>query len=117
MKLDIKIKFHLLVVALLTSAFLSLAVSAEEFYVSPQGDDANPGTKSEPFASVVAARDALRESGSLGKEACQVIIASGTYRFAKPLTFSPEDSGTEAAPVVYRAADGAVRDLYRRSAD
>ena len=80
---------------------------AHDVHVSPQGDDANPGTKSAPFATVAAARDALRESGSLGKEACQVIIASGTYRFAKPLTFSPEDSGTEAAPVVYRAAAGA----------
>ncbi|MDF7806314.1 right-handed parallel beta-helix repeat-containing protein [Pontiellaceae bacterium B12219] len=80
---------------------------ARTVYVSPQGDDANAGTQTAPFASIAAARDALRASGKLGKESCEVIIGSGTYRFTEPLTLSPSDSGSKDAPAVYRAAEGA----------
>jgi hypothetical protein len=31
------------------------------FFISPQGNDANPGTKAQPFKTLEAARDALRK--------------------------------------------------------
>ena len=32
------------------------------FFVSPDGDDAHPGTKAQPFKTLEAARDAVRKS-------------------------------------------------------
>jgi hypothetical protein len=36
------------------------AARATEFYVALNGNDANPGAKAKPFASLEAARDAIR---------------------------------------------------------
>jgi len=38
----------------------SAAWARSEFYVSPAGNDANEGTSEKPFASLEAARDAIR---------------------------------------------------------
>lgn len=81
-----------------------IALSAKEVHVSADGNDANDGTAKAPLASISAARDALRDSGCLGKEPCTVIIHGGTYRIETPIIFSPEDGGSEVFPVVYRAA-------------
>ena len=44
------------------TAWLLIAGTAfsAELYVAPDGRDANPGTKSEPVASIAKARDAVR---------------------------------------------------------
>lgn len=49
--------FVVLVLLVLCSA---AQMCGEEFYVSPKGADTNPGTKSQPFASLERARDAAR---------------------------------------------------------
>ena len=38
------------------------AASAGDYYVSPTGDDANPGTIEAPFRTLAAARQALRQA-------------------------------------------------------
>ncbi len=59
--------------------------------------------------SLAAARDAVRllrrEVGP--EEPIRVVIAEGEYFLDEVVRFTPEDSGTEAAPVVYEAAPGA----------
>ncbi|MGZ0708905.1 peptide-binding protein [Coraliomargarita sp. W4R53] len=82
-------------------------LQARDVYVSPYGVDGNSGTQAHPVATIAAARDLLRDSGQLGTESCEVIIAAGVYRLSEAITFTPADSGTEAHPVTYRAADGA----------
>ncbi|VGO19355.1 hypothetical protein [Pontiella sulfatireligans] len=39
------------------------AMAAKEILVAVSGNDKNPGTDKKPFATVAAARDALRGSG------------------------------------------------------
>jgi hypothetical protein len=82
---------------------------AVDFHVAPSGNDANPGTKERPFATLARARDAIRDLKSKGPlaEPLQVIVAGGRYSLAEPFVLLPEDSGTERAPVTYRAAPGA----------
>ena len=41
-------------------ALVAFAASAADFYVAPDGSDANPGTSAKPFASLERARDAVR---------------------------------------------------------
>ena len=85
------------------------------YYVATNGNDqwsgrlaAPNGEKTDgPFATVVRARDAVRElKGRLGGAAAQaatVYLREGVYFLKEPLVFSPGDSGTAAAPVTFAA--------------
>ena len=70
-------------------------------FVAPDGSDANPGTKSQPFATLPRAMAAVRDmrSGDLPPGAATVYLRGGTYAVREPIVFTPEDSGTAAAPV------------------
>ncbi len=74
-----------------------------EFFVAPDGSDANPGTMSQPFASVTAARDALRKLGPGAIPGSTVYLRGGIYRLGEKIVLGPQDSGTARAKVVYRA--------------
>jgi hypothetical protein len=74
---------------------------AVDLHVDPQGEDTNPGTEAEPLATLAAARDAARKFA--GRQAVTVHVADGVYHLPEPIVFTPEDSGTEKFPVVYRA--------------
>jgi len=76
------------------------------FYVSPVGDDAHSGKKNQPFATLSRARDAVRASGRLGKEAITVHLLPGVYYLPETLVFTTDDSGAAGAPVVYQGEPG-----------
>ncbi|MHC4982404.1 MAG: uS11 family ribosomal protein [Planctomycetota bacterium] len=93
--------------ATLVTLVLSVGLScgATEFYVSPSGDDANPGTKEKPFASLTAARDAVRKLIAAGlKQNVEVLLEGGTYYLPEGLSIGPADSGTEKFSITYRPA-------------
>jgi len=87
------------------------------FYVAPDGNDAWSGRLARPnaqktdgpLASLAGARDAVRKLKRQGPlaEAVRVVVAEGTYVLTEPVVFTPEDSGTAQAPIVYEAAPGA----------
>ena len=79
-----------------------------EYWVSTTGDDANPGTKEKPFATLERARDPLRETKRIGplKTEATVWLSGGTYRIDKTFKLDAQDSGTAEAPIVYRSAPG-----------
>jgi len=79
---------------------------AAEFWISPQGNDANPGTRERPFTSLVRARDVVRSAPQRGREPITVTLREGVYRLPETLVFPPADSGSSNAPVVWRAAAG-----------
>lgn len=85
------------------------AAGGVDLYVAPNGNDANPGAKEKPFATLQRARDEIRRlksAGPLPPGGCTVRLRGGVYRLEKALEFLPEDSGTAAAPITYAAADG-----------
>jgi len=86
-------------------ALCSFAAAAE-LYVSPIGNDTNPGTQAKPFATIAHARDAVRNMPQRGKERVSVVLRGGVYRLPETLVFTAVDSGAANAPVEYRAADG-----------
>ncbi len=93
---------------LFLSAMPIFAAAPAVVYVSPSGSDAGDGSKDQPVASLTGARDALRRLRAGGMTGpARVVVADGTYRFTQPLVLTPEDGGTEAAPVRYEAAPGA----------
>ncbi len=91
--------------AMMTGILLTgLSARAAEFYVAPDGKDGNPGTKEKPFATVEAARDAVRKINAKMTEDIVVVLRGGTYPLRQTILFEPADSGTGGHDVIYRAA-------------
>jgi len=80
-------------------ALLASQAGALTLRVSPTGK----------LRSLEAARDAIRalKADAPLREPVRVVIANGEYPLERPLVLTPEDSGTEAAPITYEAARGA----------
>ena len=79
------------------------------FHVAPNGNDAGDGSSKKPFASLERARDeirARREARTLPPGTVEVVVHGGEYEMHRTFTLSERDSGTDSAPVVFRAADG-----------
>ena len=84
-------------------------VATLEFFVAADGDDTNPGTLSAPFATLEKARDAVRAAKADGTAAGRpvtVTIRGGEYFRGNAFSLTADDSGTETAPVTYRAYPG-----------
>jgi hypothetical protein len=91
--------------------------SAINIYVSPDGNNAWSGRLPRPLPthtdgplrSIEGAQSLIRMMRvhrPLG-EPVHIIIAAGTYPLTKPIVFTPEDSGSSTAPIIYEAAPGA----------
>ena len=83
---------------------MCMSAWATGFYVAPDGKDGNPGTKEKPFATVEAARDAVRKINAKMTEDIVVVLRGGTYPLRQTILFEPADSGTGGHNVIYRAA-------------
>ena len=100
----------------ITGTFPAPHAAQTVFYVATDGDDswtgklAQPNAKQTdgPFLTVRRAQNAIRgliASGPL-KAPVTVYIRGGRYALAKPLVFTPDDSGTPQHPITYAAYPG-----------
>jgi hypothetical protein len=86
---------------------------ASEFYVAPGGDDGNPGTQSKPFATIEAARDAVRSAIEDGMQAdITVHLAAGDYFVEKTVMLDERDSGRDGHVVIYKGAPDLGTRIY-----
>jgi hypothetical protein len=84
-----------------------LSLGAVDFYVAPFGNDANPGTRNKPFASLERARDAVQEQKrARPRRDYTVWLLGGVYRLTNTLVFSLEDSAEEGHTITYAAYRG-----------
>ena len=98
------------ILALLTAILTALPALAEELYVAPNGNDAWSGHRPAPnwrgtdgpFASLERARDELRRT-TRSPGPVTVFVLDGRYFVDQPFKLEPADSGTDSAPIVYRA--------------
>ncbi|MGD9558486.1 MAG: hypothetical protein AB7V25_15780, partial [Mangrovibacterium sp.] len=87
--------------------WMASCTSPVEFYVSPVGNDQNPGTEADPFQSFERVKQAVREQLSVRPSAQVVVnVKGGTYLLSGPVFFTAEDSGTVRFPVIYKAVEG-----------
>jgi hypothetical protein len=69
----------------------ALVFSQTSFYVSSKGNEANPGTKTRPFASINRAlMEARKTQGYV-----TIYLFGGTYYLEQPIVFTSEDSRKE----------------------
>ncbi len=76
---------------------LALPASGQPYYIAPAGNDANPGTLENPFATLERAQQAAREKRGA------VFLRGGTYYLTGALVFTARDSGGKDAPSVFEA--------------
>ena len=82
---------------------------AVTLFVAADGRDAGPGTREQPFATLQRARQEIRklkQDGGLPKGGVTVHVGGGQYTVTETFRLHEEDSGTETAPIVYRADKG-----------
>jgi hypothetical protein len=78
-----------------------LSALAADLYVSPSGNDTNPGTRTAALQTLGAARDAARKFA--GREPVTIHVAPGVYYLPDKLVFGPADSGTAQNPIIYQS--------------
>jgi hypothetical protein len=80
---------------------------ARDYYVSPSGDDHNPGSLEKPLATIEGARDAIRALPSPQRaNDIHVYFRAGTYQLKETVVFGLEDSGEGDATITYAAYPG-----------
>jgi parallel beta-helix repeat protein len=105
-----------LVAALLVLCGVHQAQAAESvsFYVACDGNDAWSGRSATadsakhdgPFATLQRARDEIRKlkkQDAMPAGGATVFVRGGVYELAQTLKLDAQDSGSESAPIVYRA--------------
>ena len=97
--------FRSFCIAIAVSSATVLPAQAD-IYVSPNGDDSNPGTQAQPVKSLERARDLARGMNQAMTGDVTVWLAGGTYRLAEPLALEAKDSGSGGHDVIYAAMEG-----------
>jgi len=101
--------FFALLCCVLSSVIPGIAAPASQgraIYVSPGGDDKNPGTKNQPIRTLEHARDLVRAIDQKMSGDITVYLRGGVYRLDGPLTLDSSDSGTNGHNVIYTAVAG-----------
>jgi hypothetical protein len=80
-------------------------LSAQKIYLSPSGNDNNPGTLEKPLSTLTAARDKARELRSSNQQV-EVIAMEAEYFMFNPLNLTVDDSGTHDYPLTFKAEAG-----------
>lgn len=93
--------------SLLLAALMFANVDAQEMFVSPNGDDGNPGTIEKPFQTLERARDAVRTihrtTPATARQPITVWLRGGTYHLANTFELTRDDAGFASAPVTFAA--------------
>lgn len=76
-------------------------VNQISFYVSPSGNDANPGTLASPFKTLVKARNAVRAINKTMTSDIAVYLRGGYYPLDAPLALDANDSGMNGHNIFY----------------
>ncbi len=88
--------------SLVFSVLCRACFAMTDFYVSPQGSDRNPGTLEQPFASLNAAKNAVRSIRKEG-QTVTVWLRGGIYVLNETMVFGLQDGAPQGATVRYMA--------------
>ncbi|MDX1284678.1 MAG: hypothetical protein R3182_06690, partial [Draconibacterium sp.] len=86
---------------------LNALSQTQNFFVSPTGNDTNPGTIESPVATFEGAQRLVRKFKKINPGIpVNVYFKGGKYYRTQSAVFISEDSGTKSAPVKYAAFPG-----------
>jgi hypothetical protein len=97
-------------ILLFSLGMVSCAYADIDIYVSAHAAADGNGTRHRPYQTLTQARDRIRalreEKSSTSAEAVTVHVEPGVYPLKASFELGAADSGTAAAPIVYRAREG-----------
>jgi hypothetical protein len=102
-------KLQLIICAAFAFFLTGLSFSyGQKIYLSPDGQDGNPGTAEKPLATLSAARDKARElkRNTIPAQSIEIIALDGEYFMFQPLILTSDDSGTSDFPLTFKAETG-----------
>ena len=76
-------------------------------YVAANGKKDADGTKKNPYATITAARDAIRDIDRAGLSGIDILVTAGVYSITEPIDVTEEDGGSKNCPVRIIGEDGA----------
>jgi hypothetical protein len=90
----------------------------QKIYLSPSGNDANPGSADKPLSTLTAARDKVRAYRKNNKvsQPLEIIAQAGEYFMFQPLLLTGEDSGTSDFPLIFKSEEG-TKAVFRGGVD
>lgn len=91
------------ITALIICLLWGVSTSAATYYVSADGDDSDPGTEGQPFATINKAKNVI--VGTTGNTV-EIMDDGGVFYLAEPVDFNELDSGASGAVNLYRAQPG-----------
>ena len=97
-------KTNLFLLSALLLTFISCSGN-REFYVSPSGNDSNPGTKGKPFLSFSKAKEVVAKVIKDGAEnnEIHVYFRGGTYRFDQAVVIKGGEFGKGTNKIIFLA--------------
>lgn len=73
------------------------------YYVSTVGNDNNPGSLEQPFATILKARNVVRTINKSQSGDIIINLKGGTYELTSTFTLTSEDSGNNGYNIIYQA--------------
>ena len=73
------------------------------YYISPDGHDYNPGTITQPFATLQKARDIVQGINKNMSGDIIIYLRGGVYELGSTFTLSSQDSGSNGYQIIYQA--------------
>jgi len=87
-----------------------------EYFIAPDGNATNQGSRLQPFASMEQARDSIRQTihdgGMRPDGGVTIWLRAGLYTLTNTFELIAADSGTASHPVTYRAFPGETVRLH-----
>lgn len=77
----------------------------KRIFVSPSGNDANPGTLEKPIKTLYRAKELVLEAKAAEKGDITVLLRGGEHRLDKTLILNIQDGGDQNRRITYRAFD------------
>jgi len=74
-------------------------------YVSPDGNDDNPGTQGQPLRTLQGARDQVRNMDRNGNQDVLILFKAGDYFMDSTIRFGGRDSGVNGGRIIYKNWD------------
>src|SRR2546423_10477021 len=97
----------------ITGVLQAHAATPGNVFVSPSGDDSNPGSQAAPVRTLQRAQQLVRGLNQNMTADVTVVLEDGFYRLASPLSLSSADSGTGGHNVVWAAGTRAPPGVAR----
>jgi hypothetical protein len=96
------------VLGCMLNVIFSFGIFATDIYVSPRGNDQNPGTREKPIQSIgLAKKMAYMYLQSGTEKKLTVWLSDGVYSITKPLIFEPLESTHSNATLLFKSLQGA----------